>query len=178
MKTKSPLTLTIAAVSLFIVGAYPAIAGTFASTQSGSWGSAATWGGAGVPGCGDTVTISGGRRRNDRHQRHNQSGDRGIARQGQDYQEVPGPQLRGRGQHGPRARSAQVNAGRGHRARFRASVRGAPRQEQDGQRPAPARAIRQGGLPGHRPRPRRRGHCLARARSDRCGRARPARVPR
>ncbi|MFN2624137.1 MAG: hypothetical protein ABR611_14970, partial [Chthoniobacterales bacterium] len=33
-------------------------AGNFASTQSGSWGNAATWGGAGVPGCADTVTIS------------------------------------------------------------------------------------------------------------------------
>ncbi len=57
---KSPLTLTIATVSLFIIGAHPTIAGTFASTQSGSWGSAATWGGAGVPGCGDTVTVSSG----------------------------------------------------------------------------------------------------------------------
>ena len=60
MKTKSPLTLTIAAVGLFVVGIHPTIAGTFASTQSGSWNSAATWGGAGVPGCADTVTISGG----------------------------------------------------------------------------------------------------------------------
>ncbi|PZR72514.1 MAG: hypothetical protein DLM73_13065, partial [Chthoniobacterales bacterium] len=33
-------------------------AANFASTQSGSWGNAATWGGAGIPGAGDNVTIS------------------------------------------------------------------------------------------------------------------------
>ena len=33
---------------------------TFTSTQSGSWGSSATWGGAGVPGAGDNVIISNG----------------------------------------------------------------------------------------------------------------------
>jgi hypothetical protein len=33
---------------------------TFTSTQSGSWGNAATWGGAGVPGAADNVIISAG----------------------------------------------------------------------------------------------------------------------
>lgn len=32
----------------------------FTSTQSGNWGSASTWGGAGVPGCGDDAIIAGG----------------------------------------------------------------------------------------------------------------------
>src|SRR5215469_8525831 len=33
---------------------------TFVSTQSGNWSNPATWGGAGFPGCSDTVIISGG----------------------------------------------------------------------------------------------------------------------
>ena len=33
---------------------------TFISTQSGSWSNPATWGGAGFPGCGDTVIVSVG----------------------------------------------------------------------------------------------------------------------
>src|SRR5437667_9066762 len=35
-------------------------AANFISTQSGSWGNSNTWGGAGVPGAGDDVTISAG----------------------------------------------------------------------------------------------------------------------
>src|SRR5437016_14455717 len=60
MKTRSPLILAIAAFGLLVVGAGSAVAATFTSTQSGSWGSTTTWGGAGVPGCGDAVIISSG----------------------------------------------------------------------------------------------------------------------
>src|SRR5205085_10778356 len=35
-------------------------AATFTATQSGNWSSASTWGGAGVPGAGDTATVNGG----------------------------------------------------------------------------------------------------------------------
>jgi hypothetical protein len=38
----------------------PARATSFTSTQSGSWGNASTWGGAGIPSTNDDVTISGG----------------------------------------------------------------------------------------------------------------------
>src|SRR5437763_12685718 len=40
--------------------AAPLAAATFSSTTSGNWSSAATWGGAGVPGAGDTATVNGG----------------------------------------------------------------------------------------------------------------------
>lgn len=36
------------------------VAAIYTSSQSGSWASASTWGGAGVPGCADSVTINSG----------------------------------------------------------------------------------------------------------------------
>ena len=40
--------------------AAPGFAASFSSTTSGNWSSASTWGGAGVPGSGDTATVNGG----------------------------------------------------------------------------------------------------------------------
>jgi hypothetical protein len=40
--------------------AAPIFGASFSSTTSGNWSSAATWGGAGVPGAGDTATVNGG----------------------------------------------------------------------------------------------------------------------
>jgi uncharacterized repeat protein (TIGR01451 family) len=42
--------------SLF--AAIPMFAATFTSSQNGNWSSASTWGGAGVPGAGDTATVN------------------------------------------------------------------------------------------------------------------------
>ena len=58
--------LLLVLISLFVVSSTMWIsqwrvhAAAFSSTQSGSWGSASTWGGAGVPGAGDSVTINSG----------------------------------------------------------------------------------------------------------------------
>ena len=38
----------------------PLLAATFSSSGTGNWSSASTWGGAGVPGAGDTATVNGG----------------------------------------------------------------------------------------------------------------------
>src|SRR4051812_34386908 len=43
-----------------LCAALPAFAASFSSTTSGNWSSASTWGGAGVPGSGDTATVNGG----------------------------------------------------------------------------------------------------------------------
>src|SRR5437667_729988 len=49
------------AILLFLVcAAAPGVAATFTSSQSGNWSVATTWGGAGVPGSGDTATINSG----------------------------------------------------------------------------------------------------------------------
>jgi len=40
------------------IAALPLGAATFTPSQSGNWSSASTWGGAGVPGSGDTATIT------------------------------------------------------------------------------------------------------------------------
>jgi len=40
------------------IAALPLGAATFTASQSGNWSSASTWGGAGVPGSGDTATIT------------------------------------------------------------------------------------------------------------------------
>jgi len=45
-------------VMLFSLCSYPAWGAAYLSSQSGSWSTAATWGGAGVPGAGDTVKIA------------------------------------------------------------------------------------------------------------------------
>jgi len=45
---------------LVLLVAAPLAAATFSSTTSGNWSSASTWGGAGVPGAGDTATVNGG----------------------------------------------------------------------------------------------------------------------
>jgi hypothetical protein len=64
LRSSTKIVALISLASLFFAvanwRAERAHAATFTSTQSGSWGSAATWGGAGVPGCGDNVTISNG----------------------------------------------------------------------------------------------------------------------
>jgi uncharacterized repeat protein (TIGR01451 family) len=53
--------LRVAACLLFLVAtAAPLAAAVFTSSQSGNWSSASTWGGAGVPGSGDTAIILGG----------------------------------------------------------------------------------------------------------------------
>ena len=41
-----------------LVAAIPLFAATFTSSQNGNWSSASTWGGAGVPGAGDTATVN------------------------------------------------------------------------------------------------------------------------
>src|ERR1051326_9363609 len=48
------------AVCLFFAAVAPLHAATYSSTQTGNWSSASTWGGAGVPGAGDTATVNGG----------------------------------------------------------------------------------------------------------------------
>src|SRR5207237_4202530 len=48
------------AVLVFIAAVAPLRAATFSSSQTGNWSSASTWGGAGVPGAGDTATVNGG----------------------------------------------------------------------------------------------------------------------
>src|ERR1043165_9583150 len=59
MTTRSAL--RVAVCLLFLVAtAAPLAAATFTSSQSGNWSSASTWGGAGVPGSGDTATVVGG----------------------------------------------------------------------------------------------------------------------
>ncbi|HEX7830096.1 MAG TPA: hypothetical protein VF787_10585, partial [Thermoanaerobaculia bacterium] len=45
-------------VVAMVFSSLPAFAASFTSSQNGSWGSSSTWGGAGVPGAGDTVTIT------------------------------------------------------------------------------------------------------------------------
>ena len=55
-------------------------------------------------------------------------GGGGVARQGQDHQEVPGHRLHGEGLGGPREGPAQEQDGRRRRARLQARVRGHPRQ--------------------------------------------------
>ena len=56
------------------------------------------------------------------------AGDRRVAGQGEDDQEVPGRRLHGEGLGRPRQGSAQVEDGRGCRARLRARLRDHPRQ--------------------------------------------------
>src|ERR1043166_3426872 len=48
------------AVCLFLAAVAPLHAATYSSTQTGNWSSASTWGGAGVPGAGDSATVNGG----------------------------------------------------------------------------------------------------------------------
>ncbi|HEX2832283.1 MAG TPA: hypothetical protein VHW00_04670 [Thermoanaerobaculia bacterium] len=45
-------------VAVLLLLSLPAFGAPFTSTQSGDWSSASTWGGVGVPGSGDTVTIT------------------------------------------------------------------------------------------------------------------------
>src|SRR5207244_13354066 len=45
---------------IVLVTAAPGFAASCSSTTSGNWSSASTWGGAGVPGSGDTATVNGG----------------------------------------------------------------------------------------------------------------------
>src|SRR2546421_5097776 len=45
---------------ILIFAATPLFAASFSSTTSGNWSSVSTWGGAGVPGSGDTATVNGG----------------------------------------------------------------------------------------------------------------------
>src|SRR2546429_7703756 len=45
---------------ILIFAATPLFAASFSSTTSGNWSSVSTWGGAGVPGAGDTATVNGG----------------------------------------------------------------------------------------------------------------------
>src|ERR1051326_8432522 len=54
------LAVRLAWCFLFLVAtSLPLGAATFTASQSGNWSSASTWGGAGVPGSGDTATIPG-----------------------------------------------------------------------------------------------------------------------
>lgn len=62
MKTDSQFRRLLRLPTLFIAVMWSGqlYATTFISTQSGNWSNPATWGGAGFPGCGDTVIVSGG----------------------------------------------------------------------------------------------------------------------
>jgi len=60
LRGKSASWLSIAVVVVLLGSASSARAAAFSSTQSGPWNASATWGGAGVPATGDTVTINGG----------------------------------------------------------------------------------------------------------------------
>ena len=62
MKTDSQFSrwLRLPTFLIAVVWSGQLYATTFVSTQSGNWSNPATWGGAGFPGCGDTVIVSVG----------------------------------------------------------------------------------------------------------------------
>src|SRR5437899_6875110 len=59
-RTMSRFALRYWLFPFIVLAATPLAAASFTSTQSGNWSSAATWGGAGVPGVGDSASVVGG----------------------------------------------------------------------------------------------------------------------
>ena len=107
------------------------------------------------------------------------AGDRGVAHQGQDDRQVSRRRVRREGHRRPRPRSPDPRARRRRRARLRAQVRHHQGQDQDAGRPQEGGQDRVHHLSRHRPRPRGRGHRLARGRSAQLERADPpGAVPR
>ncbi len=94
------------------------------------------------------------------------AGDRRVACQGEDHQEVPRRGLHGEGVGRPREGPAEEDAGHRHRARLPARVRGHRRQEEGAGRDQGSGRDRVADLPRARPRSRRRGDRLAHRRGD------------
>ncbi len=89
------------------------------------------------------------------------TGDRRVAGQGKDHQQVPRPELRGPCLHGTCTRPPQEQVGRGRGARLRAGLCRDPEEEEGPHGPYQRSEEGRRDLSGAGPRSRRRGHQLS-----------------